>query len=230
MVWGSLFKENCLIWPVFPEGNIYVVVSGNTLRFGDDVSEQKNLISPASVRKNSITAQPGRRHFRHIQPHIFEDLDELCLECGIQVPQVQAPKVTWISILDRVSKITADTFVHPWVFFEQGRYDAASACFSRTTSPNPNAKPPRRVGTPSHIGTDCRASCHLITRDAWVDFEKCKPLPAFAITLEGRPADSAIVHFRDQRGAKVCTNESKNIEAQLWVALLAHRGVYGSYR
>jgi hypothetical protein len=188
--------------------------------------ERQNFSSQdgqGSSRRSSKSHKPY--NYKRIKPHVCADLEELCAKCGIEVPNVLAPRVTWISISDKISKINKETSEHPWVFFEQDRFDAASTTFSRTTSPNENALPPRRIGTPSHVGEHREGRCSLITLDAWVDFKKCKPLPVFALSLRGKTTRQQIELFASEPGVRVCRNESENIETQLWVALLAHRSI-----
>jgi hypothetical protein len=162
-------------------------------------------------------------------PHVCEDVTELCAHCGITVPDVHPPKVTWIRVLDSVSQINK-AYSHPWVFFNQDAYDAAGSSFSRTTRPNPHATPPRRIGTPSHSSGTCGGRCRLITDAAWVDFKKCKPVPEFRKSMVGKTSREQIRVLSSHPKSRVCHGESKNIEAQLWVALLAFRGVYGQNR
>jgi hypothetical protein len=175
-----------------------------------------------------------------IKPHICESLAELCSECRVKVPSDAVPKLTWVSVSDRVSAIPARTVSHPFAFFEQDVFDAVQSCYNRTTTPPNNGKsnnPPFQVGTPSHINRACKGSCNLITTDAWVDFNFCAPISGSQLEAELLKDDkltsktvdrfkAGYVYFHSGGRAKVrfCQREDLDITAQLWTALRISMG------
>ncbi len=160
------------------------------------------------------------------------------MECRVPVPQGIAPRVTWVEVSDKTSGIKAfdPRDAHPWLFFQQTEFDAATSTFSRTTSRGRGGrftKPPKRIGTPAHEHEGKRC---LISLDAWVDFEDCKPLPLFLGVLRAPNEPSA--HITQLKGKKIyrknlghqtkarsCEEESSDVEAQLWLAFRLSRGL-----
>lgn len=146
---------------------------------------------------------------------------------NIEIRQSVTPsdvqRATWIRLSDDYTGIKKETFSHPWLFLEDGKYDRNQTCFSRTTHPD-SKRPPKSVKLPGH---SARHKC-FVDRTAWIDFWLCKPSPQFESELSKfrsrgiRPTKALKL---ERREAKVCRSEDEVVVQNILRSFRQYKGI-----